>query len=162
MKNATVALVSSLGGHSGQMKIFCTKEVLGNRKVIFITEKQHITQEYTEEKKFLDLHPVYYFRKDYLGIWPQRYLTTWWKLYSLFKKQHVKLIITNGAHLSIPAVLAAKLLGIKVMFIETFIRVKTPTLTGRFCYFFSDIFLVQHPSMAQKYGKKAIWKGSVL
>lgn len=162
MKRATLALVSSLGGHSGQMKIFCTKEVLGNRNVLFITEKQHIIKEYNEEKKFLGVHPIYYFRKDYLSIWPHRYLSTWWKLHNLFKKHQVKLIITNGAHLSIPAVLAAKSAGSKVMFIETFIRVKTPTLTGKFCYFFSDIFLVQHKQMAEKYGSRALWKGSVL
>jgi UDP-N-acetylglucosamine:LPS N-acetylglucosamine transferase len=162
MSKATVALVSSLGGHSGQMKIICTQEVLGNRTVLFITEKQLITKEYKEEKKFLDAHPVYYFRKDYLGLWPQRYITTCWKLYKLFKKERVDIVITNGAHLSIPAVLAAKFLNKKVIFIETFIRVKTPTLTGRFCYFFSDVFLVQHKKIAQKYGVRAIWRGSVL
>jgi beta-1,4-N-acetylglucosaminyltransferase len=162
MKQGTIALVASLGGHSGQMKLLCTPEVLGERNVIFITEKQYIVRPYQEEHSFLKKYTTYYRRKDYLGLWPHRYLITLCALFYLFKREHVSFLLTNGAHLSIPAVLAAKLAGARVLFIETFIRVKTPTLTGRFCYFFSDIFLVQHPTMAQRYGPRASYEGSIL
>ena len=157
-----IALVASQGGHSGQMKIIADEAALAGRYRIFITEKQDIKEIGKSEKKFKSSYPLYLFRKDYLKWYPWRYVSAFFHLCSIYRAEEIDVLITNGAQLSIPAVVAAKMLNIKVIFIETFIRVKSPTLTGRFCYFFSDIFLVQHPAIARKYGSRAHWKGSVL
>lgn len=161
MGKLNIAFISSQGGHSGQMKIIFTREVIGKNNAVFITESQN--PKAPEFNSFQKKYKTYYFRKDYLLVPnPIRYIKYFFQIRNLLKKENINLIVTNGAQISIPSVIAAKSLGIKTIFIDTFIRVKTPNWSARFCYFFSDIFLVQHESMREKYGKKSIFKGSVL
>ena len=158
-----IALIASQGGHAGQMKIIFTPEVIGKNNIVFITEKEgQIVPVTIEERTFLNKYRNYFFRKDYLSFYPLRYLRTVFNLKKIFVREKVDLIITNGAQISIPAVIAAKMLGIKNVFIDTVIRVKTPNWSARASYLFSDIFLVQHLNMARKYGKKAEYEGGIL
>lgn len=157
-----IAFVSSQGGHSGQIKLLFDKEVIGNNGAIFITEtpKEDRTP---KENSFKDKFTTYFFKKDYLlNINPYRYLKTLFELIKIFRKEKIDVIVTNGAQLSIPAVIGAKLLGKKVIFLETFIRVKTTTWSAKVCYPLSDIFLVQHPEMIKLYGPKAQFRGCII
>ena len=156
-----IAFVASQGGHSGQMGIIFKPEVIGKHRAIFITESPKIEKR-VKENNFQGKYRTYLFKKDHLGINPFRYLKTLLELRNIFKREKIDLIVTNGAHLSVPAVLAAKLSGVKTIFLDTFIRVKTPNWSARFSYFFSDRFLVQHENMKVKYGRKSIHRGSVL
>lgn len=97
-----------------------------------------------------------------LNFNPFEYLKRFFQLRTLFIRKKVECLVTNGAQLSIPAVMAARSLGIYSIFIDTFIRVKTPNWSARFCYWFVDRFIVQHETMKAKYGKKAEFQGSVL
>lgn len=158
-----IALIASQGGHSGQMNIIFTEKVIGRNNVVFITEKEGQTEECSmKEKSFLKKFNTYYFRKDYLSFYPLRYFRAIFELRKIFKNEKIDLIITNGAQISIPAVISAKLSGIKSIFFDTVIRVKTPDWSARAAYFFSDSFLVQHPNMAIKYGKNAKFAGGIL
>ncbi|MSS74679.1 hypothetical protein EXS73_00485 [Candidatus Pacearchaeota archaeon] len=155
-----IALISSQGGHAGQAGIIFTPSVLKEHSAIFITEspdKSGYLEKYFQKK-----YRTYFFPKDSLGVNPVAYSLRFFQLRAILKKEHIQSIVTNGAHLSIPAVLAARSLGIYVIFIDTFIRVKTPNWSARFCYWFADTFLVQHETMKEKYGKKAEFRGSVL
>lgn len=158
-----IALIASQGGHAGQMKIIFTPRVIGKNNIVFITEKEGQTVPVTiEERTFLNKYRTYFFRKDYLSFYPSRYLRAIFDLKKIFVREKVDLIITNGAQISIPAVIASRLSGIKTLFIDTMIRVKTPNWSAHASYLFSDIFLVQHPIMAGKYGKRAKYEGGIL
>lgn len=159
-----IAFVSSKGGHLGQIKIIFTNEVLKNHHALLITETEDKKKQGTfEDSSFLNKYRTYYFKKDLLLVPnPISYLKTLFALKKIFQKEKIDCIVTNGAQISIPAVIAAKLSGIKAIFIDTVIRVKTPDWSARASYPFSDIFLVQHPHMAKKYGKKAKYEGGIL
>lgn len=45
--------------------------------------------------------------------------------------------------------------SLKIVYVESLARVRTLSLTGKLFHFFSiaDVFLVQHPSIAERYGK---------
>ena len=157
-----IAFVSSLGGHSGQIKIIFTNEVIGDNNAILITEKKKSNNE-IKEKGFNNKFRVYYFEKDILlRMNPFTYLNTLFRLIKMLRKEKINLIVTNGAQISIPAVIAARILGIKSLFIDTIIRVKSPNWSAKFCYYFVDMFLVQHKNMISKYGKKAEYHGGIL
>ncbi len=156
-----IAFISSQGGHSGQIKLIFTPDVVGENNAIFITEKPGKDLA-PKPNSFHGKFTTYYFPKDKLGFNAYRYLSTTKKLMKIFRKEHIDLIITNGAQLSISAVLAARLLGIRSIFMDTVIRVKTPNWSARACYPLVDLFLVQHPEMKKKYGKKAQYHGGVI
>ena len=156
-----IAFVSSQGGHLGQIKIIFPNEVINGHYAILITEKNNEDLS-PKEKIFNNKYRTYFFKKDYLRFNILKYIETLFKLMKIYKREKINLVVTNGAQISVPAVLGAKLFGIKTIFIDTFIRVKTPNWSARFSYPFSDIFLVQHKNMMEKYGKKARYEGSVL
>ena len=56
-------------------------------------------------------------------------------------------VISAGPGVAVPVCAAAKLLGRKVVFIETGSRIQAPSTTGRIMYRFADLFLVQWPEL---------------
>ncbi len=69
-------------------------------------------------------------------------------------------IVSTGAHFAGPMLCIGKLLGSKIIFIETFANVSNKSITGRIVYLFSDYFIVQWNSMKKLY-KKAIKAGGI-
>lgn len=70
-------------------------------------------------------------------------------------------VISTGAGIVVFFCVFAKLLGAKLIFIESMARVERPTLTARFLYLFSDLFIVQWPNLT-KYFPKAKYIGRLL
>jgi len=67
-------------------------------------------------------------------------------------------IISTGAGIAVFFCIFAKLLGAKLIFIESMARVERPTLTARMLYPFADLFFVQWPNLL-KYFPKAKYMG---
>ena len=102
-------------------------------------------------------------KKDVLlKLNPFNYFKTFFELVKILRKEKINIIFTNGAQISIPAVIAGRILGIKSVFIDTVIRVKTPNWSARTSYPFADMFWVQHQQMAKKYGQKAKYVGGIV
>lgn len=156
-----IALITSKGGHLGQTKLIFTERVLEKHNAILVTETESPDRR-TKEKSFLNKFKTYYFKKDNLRFNPFKYFSALLRLRKILQKEKISCIVTNGAQISIPAVMAAKSLGIKTIFIDTVIRVKSPNWSARASYFFSDYFFVQHKHMAKKYGRRAKYFGSVI
>jgi UDP-N-acetylglucosamine:LPS N-acetylglucosamine transferase len=70
-------------------------------------------------------------------------------------------IVSSGPGPAVPASLLAKLLGIKVVFIETGSRVSSLSSSGRILYRFADLFFVQWPQLLSQY-PEAIYAGRLL
>jgi beta-1,4-N-acetylglucosaminyltransferase len=67
-------------------------------------------------------------------------------------------IISTGPGVAVPACVLAKLLGIKVIYIETGSRVFALSSSGRILYRFADLFFVQWPELLAAY-PKAVYEG---
>lgn len=61
------------------------------------------------------------------------------------------LLVSDGAGVSVPFFLVAKVLRIRTVYIECFDRIDMPTVSGRLCYPISDIFCVQWPQQLRSY-----------
>lgn len=62
-------------------------------------------------------------------------------------------VITTGAGIVVFFCVFAKLLGAKLIFIESMARVERPTLTARMLYPFTDLFFVQWPNLLKFFPK---------
>jgi len=62
-------------------------------------------------------------------------------------------VISTGAGIVVFFCVFAKLLGAKLIFIESMARVERPTLTARLLYPFSDLFIVQWPDLLNYFPK---------
>lgn len=68
-------------------------------------------------------------------------------------KQRPDVVITTGAGIVVFFCVFAKLLGSKLIFIESMAKVEKPTLTAWMLYPFADLFLVQWPGLCKFFPK---------
>lgn len=69
-------------------------------------------------------------------------------------------IICTGVLAMIPLCLLCKIFGKKLIYIESFAKVTSPTLSGKFLYKYADQFYVQWPQMLEIY-PNAIYLGGI-
>lgn len=69
----------------------------------------------------------------------------------LLPRLRPSVVMSNGAGVTLPYFIAAKLLRVPTVYIEVFDRLDTRTLTGRLCRPLTDLFLVQWPEQQQLY-----------
>ena len=60
-------------------------------------------------------------------------------------------VISNGAGVAFPFFLAARLLGVRTVYVEVYDRIDSASLTGRLCYPLSDLFLLQWQEQKRLY-----------
>lgn len=78
----------------------------------------------------------------------------------VYIKEKPDIVICTGVLAMIPICLIAKFMGKKLVFIESFAKVTTPTETGKLLYKFADQFYVQWETMLKVY-PKAIYLGGI-
>lgn len=72
-----------------------------------------------------------------------------------------KAILSTGPAIAVPVALLGKLLGARVIFVETGSRIKTVSMTGRIMYRWADLFFVQWPQLLEKL-PRAIYAGRLI
>jgi beta-1,4-N-acetylglucosaminyltransferase len=76
-------------------------------------------------------------------------------------RSRAEVIIGCGPALAVPVMLAGKLMRRRLVFIEHSARIRTRSTSGRLLYPLVDLFVVQWPSLQQRY-KRAVWRGRLL
>lgn len=71
----------------------------------------------------------------------------------IFLKEKPDIVITTGVLAVVPMCLLVKIFGKKLVYIESFAKVTSPTLTGKFLYKFADRFYVQWEPLLEFYPK---------
>jgi UDP-N-acetylglucosamine:LPS N-acetylglucosamine transferase len=97
-------------------------------------------------------------RKE-VSLLPRMIVNSFHSLYLLWKKKP-DLIICTGVLAMIPLCLLGKVFGAKLVFIESFAKIDSPTLTGKFLYKYADQFYVQWEGM-KKFYPNAIYLGGI-
>ncbi|MFQ5645099.1 MAG: PssD/Cps14F family polysaccharide biosynthesis glycosyltransferase, partial [Thiogranum sp.] len=67
-------------------------------------------------------------------------------------------IVSTGGGMSIATALIGKLLGVKLIYVESGARVTSPSRTGKLLYRYADLFIVQWEPML-KHFPKAVYGG---
>ena len=80
--------------------------------------------------------------------------------FRVLRKEKPDLIVSSGAAVAVPFFYLGKLFGAKLVYIEIFDRIDSPTLTGKLVYPITDKFIVQWEEMKKVY-PKAINLGSI-
>ena len=138
------------GGHITEMLFL--KEAFDGHEVVFLTYENLTTVSFPYKIytiKRIDTS-LFYMLKSFLNI------------FVIIKKEKPKIILSTGAEIAIPVFIIGKLMGIKMVFIESWCRINTKSGSGRLIYFLADVFLVQWPNSAKLYGKKARYEGAVI
>ena len=145
--------VASSGGHWEEL--MCLRPIAEEHDTFYVTEAGGQAKDSSLENIYL-VPQINRRQKDFL--W--RFLKLLITARKIILREKPDVVISTGALISFPFCLFAKLLGAKVVYIETFARVKDRSLTGRLVYPLADLFLVQWESLLEFY-PKAIYVGGV-
>ena len=148
-----ICFTASTGGHFEQLMML--KPLMHKYESIIITEKSKYSVENKEIKTYY-LNQVN--RKEKLFVLIM--IINSIKTLKILMEEKPEVIISTGALSTIPICLLGKFFGKKVIFIESFAKINSPTLTGRLVYKFADRFYVQWEEM-KKFYPNAICKGGI-
>lgn len=151
-----VVFISSSGGHLEQL--LNLKTTMKGFDSHIITELNPSTRNLKDN--FDSVHYLPFFSRQNKLTFPFVFLKIILKTIFLLRKISPDVIVTTGAGMVVPFVILGKLSGKKIIYIETFSRIKSATLSGRVCYRFSDVFVVQWKEV-QKLYPKSVYFGSI-
>ena len=152
-----VLFISSSGGHLDELMQL--KPLFEKYDYKIIKEKnkasEKLKKEYGEKLYFLP-----YSTRAKMLSYIFKYTFLCFKTVYLYFKIRPKVIVTTGTHTAGPMCVLGKILGSKVIFIETIANTNKKTATGRLIYPIADLFIVQWKEMLELY-PKAIYGGSI-
>lgn len=74
----------------------------------------------------------------------------------VLRDERPDVVISNGAGVAVPFLVLARRRGIATVYVEVFDRIDSPTLSGRLCRPFTDLFCVQWTE------QQRLYRGSVV
>ena len=156
--NKRICFASSSGGHFEQL--MCLKDGLMKKYPSFVVTEETSGTKDTKHVQDIDMYYLELINRKEKKFFRLLIKNTC-RSYSILKKERPDIIITTGVLAVIPLCLMGKFLfGAKLIYIESFAKTDTPTLTGKLLYRFADKFMVQWESMLKVY-PKAVYKGGL-
>lgn len=148
-----ICFTASSGGHFEQLMML--KPLMDKYDSFIVTEKTDYSVMNNDRK-------VYYLgqinRSEKTFIF--KMIINSFKSLKIFIKEKPDIVISTGALSTIPICILSKIFRKKVIFIESFAKVTSPTLTGKLVYKFADQFYVQWEQLKEYY-PDAICKGGI-
>ena len=153
-KKKKVMFVSSVGGHLTQMLEL--KSIFNEYDYVLVTEKTEVTID-LKEKHHIDY--LVYGSRQYWFRYIFIFLYNLFKSIYLFIKYRPSVIVTTGTHTAVCLCYLGWIFRKKVIFIESFAKRTSPTLSGRIVYPVATTFIVQWKSMLKFYPKAKYFGG---
>ncbi|OZG68543.1 PssD/Cps14F family polysaccharide biosynthesis glycosyltransferase [Bifidobacterium eulemuris] len=148
-----ICFVSSSGGHWEEL--CCLSGIAKKNDAFFVTEtcEQAID---SQTRRIYTVPQINRHEKGFIKHFFQLVATA----YKMLTQECPDVIISTGALVAFPFCLIGKLCGCKIIYIESFARVKDKSLTGKLVYPFADLFLVQWRELLPIY-PKSVYVGPI-
>jgi UDP-N-acetylglucosamine:LPS N-acetylglucosamine transferase len=149
-----LCLACSSGGHLTQM---LQLEPLYQRyDCFFITEDSVLLGELSLARRVYRVTLA----NRRMRLFPLILLKNSFRVLRILRKERPDVVVSTGALNAVPVCYLAKLLGSRIVFIESFAKLSEPSLSGRLVSPIADLFIVQWESMLRYY-RKAVYGGSL-
>lgn len=146
-----IGITCSAGGHL--IEALQLLPLFKNHDIFFITIRRVQTQQLLKRYKvFFVVDP----KRS-----PIKLLINLVQSFQILLRERPKVMISTGAGVAVPVCYIGKLIGSKVVFIETLAAVYKPSLAGRFIYPIADLFIIQWKHLLKFY-KKAVYGGQLI
>ncbi len=152
-KNKKVCFIASSGGHYEQLLML--KPLMKRYDGFVVTEKT----QYAIKNDDVRTYYLEQVNRKEKGFFFKLIRNSFVSL-RLFLQEKPDYVISTGALSTIPMCLLCKLFGKKLIFIESFAKINSPTETGKLLYRFADRFYVQWEPMLEIY-PKAVYLGGI-
>lgn len=150
-KKIKVCLVGSSGGHLDHLYIL--KPFWEGKERFWATFDK---EDARSQLKGETIYPVYYPSNRSI----KALIINTHRAIKILRKERPDVIISAGAAPAVPFFYIGKMMGAKLIYIETFDRINKASLSGKLCYKISDLFIVQWEQMKEVF-PKAVYYGSL-
>ena len=121
---------------------------------VWVTDYKQDTQALKDRGELVDWMP-YQAPRDFLTL-----LQNLPRTFALLRKHRPDVVVSTGASMAINFAIAARLLGIRFVFIESISRSEELSISGKVVYPLANDFYVQWPQLCRRY-PKAVFQGTV-
>lgn len=149
-------MVFGSGGHQRQMTQLAAQLAARYRIVGVFTREDFVAEKltsyphyYVKRPRISDEGYFLYFLKSALC-----FIQSLWAI----AREWPAAIVSCGPSTAVPVMYAGKLLGRKIIFIESWSKISTASITGKMIYPIADVFFVQWEEQLRLY-PKAIFRG---
>lgn len=147
-----ICLVGASGGHLLQMYVL--KDWWKNHERFWVTfQKEDAISLLTGERTYWAYYPT---NRNVPNLFRNL-----WLAWNVLRKERPDVIFSTGAGVAVPFFWLGKWYGCRLIYLEVFDRIDSPTLTGKLVYPVTDKFLVQWQEQKAFYPKGEFW-GQVL
>ncbi|OCA84621.1 PssD/Cps14F family polysaccharide biosynthesis glycosyltransferase [Bacillus sp. FJAT-27986] len=148
-----ICFAASSGGHFEQLMMLF--DLMTSHSSFIITEKTNYDTNTKGIKKY-ELSQIN--RKEMFFI--LKFIVIFFKSLKIFFEEKPDVIISTGALSTVPILLIGKIFKKKIIFIESFSKINSPTITGRIMYKIADLFIIQWEEL-RKFYPKAVYGGGI-
>ncbi len=148
-----IIFAASSGGHLEQLLML--KPLMDKYDSVLVTEKTDYSTGQLDIKTYY-LKQIN--RKEIFFI--PKLIGNSFRSLRIIIRERPKVMITTGVLAIIPLALLMKLTGGKLIYLESFAKVTSKTLSGKLLYKYADQFYVQWEEMLKLY-PRAIYKGGI-
>ncbi len=148
-----MCFAASSGGHFEQISML---KPLMEKYDSFVVTEETAYKAVIKGQKMYYMHQVNR-REKLMPLWM---MVNTMRSIRIMVSEKPDVVITTGVLAMIPLCLLAKLFHKKLIYIESFAKVSSPTQTGKFLYKYADQFYVQWESM-KKFYPNAIYLGGI-
>lgn len=152
-ENKKLCFIASSGGHYEQITMLLP--LMRKYESFVVTEKTQYETTIKGQKTYY-IHQIN--RTEYMFLFWMMINT--FKSIEIFIKEKPDIVISTGVLSTIPFCLLAKMCNKKLIYIESFAKISSPTKTGKIMYIYADQFYVQWKSMLEIY-PNAIYIGGI-
>lgn len=146
-----ICIICSGGGHLSQATTI-SATIQGHEKYFVTCPLPHL-------QAGIDKLPTYFIVDPHISL--LLYLKNFLQSMSLIIRLKPNVIISTGSGIAIATCVLGKIIGAKIIFVESGSRVTTPSRTGKVLYRFADLFIIQWESLRPHY-PDAIYGGLLI
>jgi len=147
-----IALIASSGGHLFQL--YSLKEFWSDKEHFWVSFPTEDANNMLSDEKF---YRAYYpTNRNLINLVKNFFLA-----FKILRKEKPDAIISTGAGVAVPFIIAGHIIGVKTLYLESITRNKDLSMSAKLIYPFVDRLLVQWPELAEKYSKTE-FKGRIV
>ena len=154
MSKKRVMFIASTGGHLEEL--LQLKSMFSKYEYSLITEKTKSNM-YLKDIYKNRVHYLIYGTKHHFLVYPFKLLINCFISLGYYLRYRPDYIITTGVHTAGPMCCIGRILGSKVVFIESFANRNTKSEAGKLVYYVAHTFVVQWDEMEEIYPKAKNW-----
>ncbi|HVP81206.1 MAG TPA: PssD/Cps14F family polysaccharide biosynthesis glycosyltransferase [Thermodesulfobacteriota bacterium] len=149
-RNQKIGLICSHGGHF--VELLQVREAFDGYPAFLLTYKEVST---------LNQKNAYYIAN--IGKNPVAFIFGVFKIFFILLKERPTVLFSTGSEIAIPPFYFGKFLfGTKLIYLESCAQIFRPSMTGKWVYPITDLFLVQWEPLLKEYGSKAKYVGGLV